>query len=116
MSDRYYKKYVEKMINTNPISIVVTRKKKVDDGYEGYKEIKIILQEQVVTIYNKKRQRHTIADKGITYYVQNVPKLLATSDVDIKEGDIFEHRGKTFRVAFLDDYLGICKQAELEVI
>lgn len=118
MNTRYYKKYIEKLINTDPASITIKRIKTIDDGFGGKEEKTITLEPQTVTFYDKKLQREIINDKGAVtaYYLSRTVKLLAMGDADIKEGDMFEHEGRMFKVGFVKNYLDVCKQAELEVI
>lgn len=117
-ASRYYRRYVEKMIAANPTDITITRTTKIDDGYGGHNEETAILPAQTVTIYNKRSVRETVQDAGQVAgsYVSRVTKLLATADADLLEGDEFRYEGKLWRVSFVQDYLGACKQAELEVI
>lgn len=118
MNTKYYKKYIEKVINSNPINIIIQRSEAIDDGFGGNKTKTIFLEPQTVTFYDTKSQREVINDKGIitSYYASNIIKLLATSDTDIKQDDIFEYDGQTFKVILVKTYMDICKQAELEVI
>lgn len=116
-ANRYYQKYIEKLINANPADIVLTRIIKEPDGYEGFIEhpVQISL---AVTFYTKKAPRSTIQEKGVvvTNLVSAVNKILAKGDADIQEGDTFEYGGWKYQVGFINTYLGICKQAEVEVI
>ncbi len=118
MNTRYYKKYIEKLINADPVNITIRRTTTIDDGFGGKEETTVTLEPQTVTFYDRKAQREVVSDAGVTtaYYASNVIKLLATGDADIKEGDIFEHEGRTYKVGFIKAYMGVCKQAELEVI
>lgn len=118
MNTRYYQKYIEKLINSNPITITATRKIATEDGYGGKTEEVITLEPQTVTFYNKKVQREVITDKGVTMsgVVPDAVKMLCRGDIDLKEGDNISCEGKSFRVAIIKEYGGICKQAELEVV
>lgn len=118
MNTRYYKKYIEKVINQDPSTITITRKTITDDGFGGKTEDTVTLEPQTVRIYNKKAQREVISDKGTTtaYYSSTVLKFIAKGNADIKEGDTFKLGEKTLKVAFLDVYMDVCKQGELEVI
>ena len=50
------------------------------------------------------------------YNSSSALKFLAKGGTDIQEGDTFTWQRKTLKVAFINDYFGICKQGELEVI
>ena len=115
MADRYYKKYIEKLINSNPTTITIKREIKTDDGYGG----SIIDKKKItetVTFYDRKARREVVSDYGTTYVGINITKILALFSADIIEGDTFEHEGKTYEVLYVKPYFGICKQIELEVI
>jgi hypothetical protein len=116
-ADKYYKRYIEKLINSNPTDIILTRIIKEPDGYEGYIEhpVQISL---TFTFYTKKAPRSTIQEKGtvVTNLSSSINKILTKGDADILEGDTFEHGGRKYRVGFVNSYMGICKQAEVEVI
>lgn len=116
--NKYYKKYVEKLINTNPANITITRTEFISDGFGGGEEKTVTLEPQTATFYDKKTQHEVVSDKGTVtaYYASNTTKLLVMGDADIKEGDVFEYEGKTFKVGFVKPYFDVCKQAELEVI
>lgn len=115
MNTRYYKKYIEKLINSNPATITIKRKEETDDGYGG-----TIIEEkeitETVTFYERKARREVLTDYGLTYVGVQATKILAKHDADIQEGDTFEHGGKKYKVLFVKDYMEICKQIELEVI
>lgn len=114
----YYRRYVEKMIAANPTDITITRTTKIDDGYGGEKEETAILPAQTVSIYNKRSVREVVQDAGQVAgsYVSRVTKLLAMPDADLLEGDEFKYEGRLWRVSFVQDFLGVCKQAELGVV
>lgn len=111
----YYKKYIEKLINSNPANITIKRKIEIDDGYGGsiIKEKEIT---ETVTFYERKARREVVSDYGTTYIGVQVTKILAKHDADIQEGDTFTQEGKKYKVLFVKDYMEICKQIELEVI
>lgn len=114
MNTRYYKKYIEKLINSNPATITIIRKEETDDGYGG----SIIEEKEItetVTFYERKARREVLTDYGPTYVGVQVTKILAKADADIKEGDTFTQEGKKYKVLFVKDYMEICKQIELEV-
>ncbi len=111
----YYKKYIEKLINSNPANITIIRKEETDDGYGG----SIIEEKEItetVTFYERKARREVLTDYGVTYAGVQVTKILAKHDADIQEGDTFTQEGKKYKVLFVKDYMDICKQIELEVI
>jgi len=115
MNTKYYKKYIEKLINSNPANITIKRKKETDDGYGGtiIEEIDVT---EVVTFYERKARREVVTDYGTTYTGVQITKILAKADADIQEGDTFKHGGKTYKVLHINSYMDICKQIELEVI
>ena len=116
-ANRYYQKYIEKLINANPAGIVLTRIIKEPDGFEGFIEYPVTIS-LTVTFYTKKAFRTIIQEKGVVSsdLTRQVNKIMAKGDADILEGDTFEHGGRKYRVGFVNSYMGICKQAEVEVI
>ena len=111
----YYRKYIEKLINSNPANITIKRKIKTDDGYGG----SIVIETEVnetVTFYERKARREVVNDSGSAYIGVSVTKILALFDSGIAEGETFIHEGKTYKVLFAKPYMDICKQIELEVI
>jgi len=115
MADRYYKKYIEKLINSNPTTITIKRKVEVDDGFGGttIEDIEVI---ETVAFYDRKARREVVTDYGITYVGVTVTKILAKGDADIIKGDKFTVDDVEYKVLFVKPYKGICKQIELEVI
>lgn len=111
----YYKKHIEKLINSDPTDITITRLIKTDDGYGGTIEDEITITE-TVTFYDRKARREVVTDYGTTYTGVNVTKMLATGDANILEGDTFKAKNREYKVLFVNDYFGICKQIELDVI
>lgn len=113
----YYKKYIEKLINFDPITVNITRIEKTDDGYGGYTETERTITE-IVTFYQKRSNRQIINDNGVSvgYMATSIEKILTTFEADIKEGDKFKANGREYNVLFVNPYLDICKQIELEVI
>ena len=113
----YHEKYIEKLIKTCPVSIVIKRIVAEDDGFGGRIETPVELPPQEVAFYRKQAQRIILQDKGETVaHGAGAMKMLARGNADVQEGDIFEYEGKTLRVALIVDYGGVCKQAELEAI
>lgn len=111
----YYKKYIEKLINSNPATITIKRKIETDDGYGGSTiEEKEITEK--VTFYDRKARREVVTDYGTTYVGVSVTKILTKSNADIVKDDKFTVNGTEYRVLFVDPYFNICKQIELEVI
>lgn len=111
----YYKKYIEKLIESNPVTITIKRKVKNDDGYGG----SIIEEKEVtetVTFYDRKARREVVTDYGTSYVGVSVTKLLVKGDSQIIEGDTFKTNNKEYKVLFVNPYKDICKQIELEVI
>lgn len=117
MNSKYYKKYIEKMIEQCPTTIEIERVQIIDDGFDGEIKERVKLEPQQVRIYNKKSQRGIVADKGavIGYMASNTEKLLARHDADIKEGDVFKVDNREYKVLLPKNYMDICVQAELEV-
>lgn len=115
MKDKYYKKYIEKLINDNPTTINITRIIKIDDGLGGYTKEEVDITE-TVTFYDRKSRREVITDYGKTYTGVSITKILAKGNADIIRGDKFTVNGTKYKVLFPQDYRGICKQVELEVI
>lgn len=114
MNKKYYKKYIEKLINTNPTTITITRKVETDDGFGGT----TITEETVtetVTFYNRRARREVVSDYGKSYVGVQVTKILARNDADIVEGDTFK-ADREYKVIFVNSYMDICKQIELDVI
>lgn len=111
-----HKKYIENLINRNPVEIILIRIIKTDNGFKGYTETPKTLPKQTVTFYKKRISRSTVTDTGEAYSSQIVAKVLCYGDADILKGDTFTSDGTTYRVANVEPYEGICKQAELEVI
>lgn len=118
MNKKYYKKYIEKMVEQSPITIEIERIRIIDDGFDGEIMERVKLEPQKVRIYDKKSQREIVADKGATmgYMSSNAEKLLARYDADIKEGDTFKVDNREYKVLLPKNYMDICIQAELEVI
>ena len=63
MKDNYYKHYIEKLINVNPVTIEIERNEKVSDGYGGYIETPTVVNE-VVVFYDRKARREIMNDYG----------------------------------------------------
>lgn len=113
----YYRKQIENLINTNPITINITRMEKISDGYGGYITTETN-HDETVTLYQKRSSRESIDESGVIvgHMVISVNKILAKSEADILENDKFEVNGKEYKVLFVNDYLDICKQIELRVV
>lgn len=115
MAYRYYKKHIEKLINSNPTTIKIKRKVEIDDGFGGtiIEDIEVT---ETVAFYDRKARREVVTDYGITYVGVTVTKILAKGDADIIKGDKFTVDDVEYKVLFVKSYKGICKQIELEVI
>lgn len=111
----YYKKYIEKLINSNPATISILRKVKTDDGYGG-SIIKDIEVNEIVSFYDRKSRREVVTDYGTTYVGVSVTKILAKGNANIAKGDKFTVDNVEYKVLFVNPYFDICKQIELEVI
>ena len=117
MDNKYYKHQVEKLIQSmDTVIISLVRKTKVSDGYGGFTKSEQVLKPQIFGRDSKKISRSTATDTGEVYSSQTVMKLLAKSDADIKEGDTFSIDNKTYKVAHIQLYQGICYQVEIEVV
>ena len=115
MADKYYKRYIDKLINSNPTIIEISRYKKIDDGYGGNDNQDLEITEKVC-FYEMKSRREVITDYGKTYTGVNVSKILAKGDADIIKGDLIKDATNEYKVLFVRGYKDICKQIELEVI
>lgn len=115
MGYKYYKKHIQNLIDHNPTEVRIARNVKTDDGYGGTTSTP---QEQDATIllYDAKAKREVLTDHGKSFISTSVTKALTTGEEDLQEGDKVEAAGKTYKVIHLEDYFGICKQAELERI
>lgn len=116
MNKAYYRKYVEKLILNDPVAFNVIRKRTQDDGYGGEISEDEILPIQQGRLYSNRLPPGYVTDKGKVFSPGTALKLLVVDDVDIAEGDYLPYHGKMLRVAYLQVYDGICKQAELEVV
>lgn len=114
-SHKYYRRYIEKIIAANPSEITIARDIIQETEYRGKVRDTLILAPQTVRLYNKRSKRQVILESG-RIITTNTEMLLTGANADIKEKDIFSIGNRKYRVTFVKDYLGICKQAELEVI
>lgn len=115
MNVKYYKKYIDKLIASNPVTISIVTEIKVPDGYNGFKKETVITNE-TVTFYDIKARREVMNDHGKSYTGISITKILARADADIKKGDTFTVDGTKYKVFFVKNLMNICKQIELEVI
>lgn len=113
----YYKKYIEKLIDFDPTTIKINRIEKVDDGFKGFTENEISVTE-IVTFYQKRSNRQFISDTGVSvgFMGTSIEKILTKFDADILAGDTFKANGKEYLVTFINPFIDICKQIEVEVI
>ena len=111
----YYKRYIEKMIETYGHNIMIKRKVKTDDGFGGFQVEDKTIEERVV-FYNKKLSVQTILDAGTKWSSTTAIKILSMGDADLQEGDKIEINGKEYKINNLVPYLSICTQSELERI
>lgn len=116
-NDKHYIKEINKIINVDPIKLELTRVEEVGDGYGGNTTVKTKAN-VIGRLYNKKSVRELADVKGeyIGLSALAAEKLLTLSDVDVKKGDTFKVDDRNYRVHFVNDYLGLCKQIELEVL
>ena len=115
MNSKYYKKYIEKMIDSKPSQLILKRETRQSDGYGGYTssttEIPI-----KGSVYETKSRRGMLTEAGIVYTGIRISKLLVSYDTDIKVGDQFIYQDSVYKVIFVDEYMDICKQVEIEVV
>ncbi len=113
----YYRKQIERLIEQDRQDIIAARKTTTEDGYGGHttEEIKVHYSGR---IYNRHSVREVLDIHGASIGWSTVAhaKILTLSEADIKEDDTFEFDGRRMRVRFVEDYLSMCKQAELEVV
>ena len=115
MNILYYKKYIEKLINSNPTEINIEREILTDDGFGGT-TVTVEKIKEVVTFYDTKARREIVSDYGKSYTGISITKILSNSSADIVKGDIFTVDGTEYQVLFVNSFKSICKQIELEVI
>lgn len=115
MNNKYYKKYIQKLISTNPTVIDITRIEKIPDGYGGYTE-KPIRTVATVTFYEKQARREFVSESGTTYTGVNVTKVLADDSTDLQKDDTITAAGVKYKVLLVKEYFDICKQVEVEVV
>ena len=113
----YYRKQIERIIAQDKLDITATRKTMTEDGYGGHtmEEIKVYYSGR---IYNRYSAREVLGIHGVSIGWSTVAhaKILTIFEADIQEGDLFEYDGRKMRVRFVKEYMGMCKQAELEVV
>lgn len=111
----YYKRYIEKLINSNPTTIKIKRKVEIDDGFGGtiIEDIEVT---ETVAFYDRKARREVLTDYGTTYIGVAVTKILAKGNADIVKNDKFIVNGTEYKALSVEPYKDICKQIELEVV
>lgn len=115
MNVKYYKYYINKLINTLPSTINITRTNIISDGYGGHtNEIQEFT--EVVAFYDKKNRIEIINDSGSGYSGSSPSRILAKSGANIKTGDYFTIEGREYKVLYVKPYLDICLQVEIEVV
>ncbi len=115
MNKKYYRSHIAKLIAVNPAHVTITRSYEIPDGYSGMQK-EDYETTATVSFYERKARREVVTEYGKSYVGVQVTKILTTHDTDIMEKDIIEHDDKKYRVIFVNNYLDICKQAELDVI
>lgn len=114
----YYKQYIKDMIGHNPTIITIKRTEEQGNGYGGTVDVELDPFDLTVMVYKKRSNREVIDTSGmiVGYAASGTWKLLASGDADIKRGDTFTADGTSFKVAFVNDFYGICKQVDLEAV
>lgn len=115
MDNKYYKAYIEKLINLNPVYITLERNIKTPVGLGGYEYKKKYIDVKGL-FYDRSASREIINDIGKTYANVTVTKLLIAGDADIKVGDTFTANDLEYRVVYPKEFGGLCLQVELEVV
>ena len=115
MSNKYYKSYISKLINTIPTTITIKRTTNISDGYGGHTEETDIFTE-VVAFYDRKIRIELLSDAGTGYTGSNMTKILAKREADIKQGDYFSNGYIEYKVLHVKPYFDICLQIEVEVV
>lgn len=118
VNKNFYRKQIEVIIRQDPIIFIVEREIHKEDGFGGYVVDKTSLNISG-RLYNKTSFREVYADFGITIPNRTMmadTKLLLAYDSPLEERDVFSALGRTFIVGFINNYLDICKIAELKVI
>lgn len=115
MNSLYYKKYIDKLINSNPVEIKINKQIKTSDNYGGFTTKTITVVEKAM-LYDTRARREVVTDYGKTYTGVSITKLLAKGDSEIKKGDTFTLEDVKYKVFSVNDFEPICKQIELEVI
>lgn len=118
-NNRYYKAYIERLIAADGQEITLTREIPTDNDYAGTTKTPETIAAQQMRVYNIKGhadiyQESGVIKRGSGATTQN--KLLAKADADVAPGDTFTLGPYKYRILFARNYLGICIQAELEVI
>ena len=110
----YYKYYIDRLIAVEPVTITLKRPVERDNGFKGKTATISSVGALVGRIYTPKNRTARYADLG--QHTSTTEKILTKGDADIQEGDRFTVGSVEYRVAFVRDYFGICKQAEIEVV
>lgn len=113
--NKYYKRYIKKLINFNPTDITIKRNLKIDDGYGGHKEYIQTISE-TVAFYERKTRKEIVTNDGISYTGVNVTKILTEFTTNIIKGDKIIVGDMKYKVLYVKPYFDICNQIELEVI
>ena len=114
---RFYKAYIDRAIALDPLTITITRTTAADNGYGGTTNTTATIPPQTVRLYTPKGKGQLLVEAGkVTSYSRVLEKILASGGSDIEEGDLFTKGTQTYRITFVRDYFGICKQCEIEAI
>lgn len=115
VGSKYYKRYVEKLIENMPTVITHQKETRIDDGYGGHTtEIEEI--KHKVAIYNEIGRILTMSQAGQSFTSIGRTMMLTLPDVDLKEGELIYIGSKEYRIYLVKSYFDICKQVEIEVV
>ena len=116
-NEAYYANEIDKIIEQDRSTFILTRNIHADDGFGG-----VTLSKKTIVaegrLYNKKSVRDVIDVSGdaVGYSSVSAEKILALHSADILEGDELIVEDRKYRIRFVRTFFNICKQIELEVI
>jgi len=114
---QYYRSVIRKVIDEEKAVLSAKRVVKTDDEYGGNEteEIGIVIEGR---FYGGRSYRTVSKVAGIVFNYHSTAdaKLLTMPNEDVQTGDVFEHNGHEYRVRFINNYLDVCLQCDLEVV